>query len=76
MFEEHSGGKRKGRGKSREPTRAREELGDIRTHLAKVKLVLIEEEEKFKEIDTRIEELGYGMEELSEEMQGTLDSAV
>lgn len=60
---EHGGGKRKGRGKSKEPTRAREELGDMETRLAKAELVLIKEKEKFEEIDTRIEELDYGMEE-------------
>ncbi|XP_043809670.1 uncharacterized protein LOC122722623 [Manihot esculenta] len=76
MVEEQGGGKRKGRGKSREPTRAREELGDLETRLAKVELVLIEEEEKFEEVDTRIEELGNGIEEFRKEMQGALDSAV
>lgn len=44
IVEEEGGGKRKGRGKSREPARARKELGDMKTCLAKVELVLIEEE--------------------------------
>lgn len=63
MIEEQGGGKRKGRGNSREPARAREELGDMETCLAKVELVLNEEEEKFEKIDTCIEELSIGMEE-------------
>ncbi|KAF2294587.1 hypothetical protein GH714_012847 [Hevea brasiliensis] len=53
----HEGGKRKGRGKSRDPSRAKEDLGDLQKRLAKVKLHLVDGEEKFEEMDTRLVEL-------------------
>ncbi|KAF2321311.1 hypothetical protein GH714_038573 [Hevea brasiliensis] len=74
--EEQGRGRRKGRGKSRDPGRAREELGDFEAHLAKVELHLIEGEEKFKQMDTHLEELDGKMEELCEELHGALDSAI
>ncbi|KAF2303628.1 hypothetical protein GH714_020352 [Hevea brasiliensis] len=72
---EEQGGKRR-RGKSRDPSRAREELGDFETRLAKVELHLIDRDEKIKELDTRMEELDRGMEEFREEMQGALNEAI
>ncbi|KAF2289039.1 hypothetical protein GH714_024371 [Hevea brasiliensis] len=73
---EHEGGRRKGRGKSREPSRAREDLGDLEKHLAKVELHLIYGEEKFKEVDTHLVELDGRMEELQGDMQGALNAAI
>ncbi|KAF2282521.1 hypothetical protein GH714_044067 [Hevea brasiliensis] len=69
-------GSRRRRGKSRDPSRAREELGDLETRLAKIELHLIDGDEKVEELDTRIEELDGGMEEFREEMQGALNRAV
>ncbi|KAF2315572.1 hypothetical protein GH714_040081 [Hevea brasiliensis] len=69
---EEQGGKKQGRGKSREPNEVREQLGDFETQVAKVELHLIDGEdnfkEKFEELDTRIEELDQGVEEFHEEM--------
>lgn len=76
MAEEHGGGKRKERGKSRESARAREGLNDMETFLAKVELVLIENEEKFEEFDTHIEKLDTGMEVFQKGMQDVLNSAI
>ncbi|KAF2298294.1 hypothetical protein GH714_021421 [Hevea brasiliensis] len=59
-------GSRRRRGKSRDPSRAREELGDLETRLAKIELHLIDGDEKVEELDTRIEELDGGMEEFRE----------
>ncbi|KAJ9186377.1 hypothetical protein P3X46_001955 [Hevea brasiliensis] len=72
---EEQGGRRR-RGKSRDPSRAREELGDLETRLAKVELHLIDGDEKIEELDTRMEELDRGMEEFREEMQGALNQAI
>ncbi|KAF2298297.1 hypothetical protein GH714_021427 [Hevea brasiliensis] len=69
-------GSRRRRGKSRDPSRAREELGDLETRLAKIELHLIDGDEKVEELDTRIEELDGGMEEFREEMQGALNQAI
>ncbi|KAF2311253.1 hypothetical protein GH714_021195 [Hevea brasiliensis] len=69
-------GSRRRRGKSRDPSRAREELGDLETWLAKVELHLINGDEKIEELDTRMEELDRGMEEFREEMQGALNQAI
>ncbi|KAJ9184907.1 hypothetical protein P3X46_004592 [Hevea brasiliensis] len=69
-------GSRRRRGKSRDPSRAREELGDLETRLAKVELHLIDGDEKIEELDTRMEELDRGMEEFREEMQGALNQAI
>ncbi|KAF2322791.1 hypothetical protein GH714_030785 [Hevea brasiliensis] len=76
MSVEHKGGKRKGRGKSRETSRAREDLGDLEKRLAKVELHLVDGEEKFKEMDTRLVELDGSMEELQGDMQGALNAAI
>ncbi|KAF2282519.1 hypothetical protein GH714_044042 [Hevea brasiliensis] len=67
---------KEGRGKSRDPGRAREELGDVETRLAKVELHLIEGEQKFEEMDNRLEELDGKVDELQDELRGALDSAV
>ncbi|KAF2282515.1 hypothetical protein GH714_044044 [Hevea brasiliensis] len=69
-------GSRRRRGKSRDPSRAREELGDIETRLAKIELHLIDGDEKIEELDTRMEELDRGMDEFREEMQGALNQAI
>ncbi|KAF2325026.1 hypothetical protein GH714_022327 [Hevea brasiliensis] len=63
-------GSRRRRGKSRDPSRAREELGDLETRLAKIELHLIDGDEKVEELDTRIEELDRGMEEFRERCKG------
>ncbi|KAF2322418.1 hypothetical protein GH714_016832 [Hevea brasiliensis] len=76
MSVEYEGGKRKGRGKSREPSRAREDLGDLEKRLAKVESHLIDEEEKFEEMDTHLVELDGRMEELQGDMQGALNTAI
>ncbi|KAF2314837.1 hypothetical protein GH714_036862 [Hevea brasiliensis] len=76
MSVEHEGGRRKGRGKSRELSRAREDLGDLEKRLAKVELHLVEGEEKFEEMDTRLVELDGRMEELQGDMQGALNAAI
>ncbi|KAF2286313.1 hypothetical protein GH714_013750 [Hevea brasiliensis] len=73
---EHEGGRRKGRGKSKEPSRAREDLGDLEKRLAKVELHLVDGEEKFEEMDTRLMELDGRMEELQGDMQGALNAAI
>ncbi|KAF2281643.1 hypothetical protein GH714_044053 [Hevea brasiliensis] len=72
---EHEGGRRKGRGKSRDPSRAREDLGDLEKRLAKVELHLVDGEERFEEMDTRLMELDERMEELRGDMQGALNAA-
>ncbi|KAF2324918.1 hypothetical protein GH714_021271 [Hevea brasiliensis] len=72
---EHEGGRRKGRGKSRDPSRAREDLGDLEKRLAKVELHLVDGEERFEEVDTRLMELDERMEELRGDMQGALNAA-
>ncbi|KAF2282258.1 hypothetical protein GH714_043951 [Hevea brasiliensis] len=72
---EHEGGRRKGRGKSRDPSRAREDLGDLERRLAKVELHLVDGEERFEEMDTRLVELDERMEELRGDMQGVLNAA-
>ncbi|KAF2298378.1 hypothetical protein GH714_023384 [Hevea brasiliensis] len=72
---EHDGGRRKGRGKSRDPSRAREDLGDLEKRLAKVELHLMDGEERFEEVDTRLMELDERMEELRGDMQGALNAA-
>ncbi|KAF2321025.1 hypothetical protein GH714_032843 [Hevea brasiliensis] len=76
MSVEHEGGRRKGRGKSREPSRAREDLGDLEKCLAKVELHLVDGEEKFDEMDTRLVELDERMKELQGDMQGALNAAI
>ncbi|KAJ9188183.1 hypothetical protein P3X46_003570 [Hevea brasiliensis] len=73
---EHEGGRRKGRGKSRDPSRAREDLGDLEKRLAKVELHLVDGEERFEEVDTRLVELDERMEELRRDMQGALNAAI
>ncbi|KAF2291637.1 hypothetical protein GH714_027758 [Hevea brasiliensis] len=73
---EHEGGRRKGRGKSRDPSRGREDLGDLEKRLAKVELHLVDGEERFEEVDTRLMELDERMEELRGDMQGTLNTAI
>lgn len=62
-----------GRDKSREPSShiARQELGDIEVRLAKVKLKLIDGDEKFEELDLHLDELSAGM-----EVQGALNAAI
>ncbi|KAF2282498.1 hypothetical protein GH714_044021 [Hevea brasiliensis] len=72
---EHEGGRRKGRGKSRDPSRAREDLGDLEKRLAKVELHLVDGEERSEEMDTRLMELDERMEELRGDMQGALNAA-
>ncbi|KAF2321335.1 hypothetical protein GH714_040404 [Hevea brasiliensis] len=73
---EHEGGRRKCRGKSRDPSRAREDLGDLERRLAKVELHLVDGEERFEEVDTRLMELDERMEELRGDMQGALNAAI
>ncbi|KAF2288722.1 hypothetical protein GH714_011505 [Hevea brasiliensis] len=73
---EHEGGRRKGRGKSKDPSRAREDLGDLERRLAKVELHLVDGEERFEEVDTRLMELDERMEELRGDMQGALNAAI
>ncbi|KAF2313713.1 hypothetical protein GH714_012837 [Hevea brasiliensis] len=75
MVVEHEGGRRKGRGKSRDPSRAREDLGDLEKRLAKVELHLVDGEERFEEVDTRLMELDERTEELRGDMQGALNAA-
>ncbi|KAF2300466.1 hypothetical protein GH714_013660 [Hevea brasiliensis] len=76
MSVEHEGGRRKGRSKSREPSRAREDLGDLEKHLARVELHLVDGEEKFEEMDTHLVELYGRIEEFQGEIQGALNVVI
>ncbi|KAF2322154.1 hypothetical protein GH714_007932 [Hevea brasiliensis] len=71
-----AGGRRKGRAKSRDPSQAREEMGDVEARLAKVELHLINGDERFKELGYRLLELVEVMEETREEMQATLNETI
>ncbi|KAF2317445.1 hypothetical protein GH714_022337 [Hevea brasiliensis] len=68
--------RRRRRGNSREPSRVREDLGDLEKRLTKVELHLIDGEERFEEMDTRLVELDGRMEELQGDMQGALNAAI
>lgn len=64
MISQPSVHRKKGRDKSREPSHiVREKLGDIEIRLAKMKLKLIDGEEKFEELDLHLDELSTSMEE-------------
>ncbi|KAF2322157.1 hypothetical protein GH714_007989 [Hevea brasiliensis] len=71
-----AGGRRKGRAKSRDPSQAREEMGDVEARLAKVELHLINGDERFEELGYRLLELVEVMEETREEMQATLNETI
>ncbi|KAJ9153756.1 hypothetical protein P3X46_027164 [Hevea brasiliensis] len=73
--EEH-GGRRKGRGKSRESARAGEKLGDMEIRLVRVERRVIENEGRFEEMDTHMEGLVVGIEEFCDEMQGDLNASI
>ncbi|KAF2285581.1 hypothetical protein GH714_005628 [Hevea brasiliensis] len=65
-----AGARRKGRAKSRDPSRARDEMGDVETRLAKVELHLVNGDETFEELENRLLELVEGMDETRDELQG------
>ncbi|KAF7821658.1 Transposon Ty3-I Gag-Pol polyprotein [Senna tora] len=54
-------------------TGSREALADAEARLARVELAIADGEDKFEEVNQRIEELDMGKEELREEMQGALN---
>ncbi|KAF2310737.1 hypothetical protein GH714_016806 [Hevea brasiliensis] len=68
-----TGGKRKGRAKSREPSQVREEIGDLESRKAKVELHIINGDGRFEELENRLLELVEGMEETREEIQAALN---
>ncbi|KAF2301318.1 hypothetical protein GH714_022660 [Hevea brasiliensis] len=70
------GYKRKGRAKSCEPTRAREELGDLETRLVNVELHLVDGEERFEELENRMAELAEGVEDFHKMMQRILNASI
>ncbi|KAF2319180.1 hypothetical protein GH714_013783 [Hevea brasiliensis] len=69
-------GRRKGQAKSREPSRARDEVGDLETRLAKIELHLVNEELRFEEMDNRLLELAEGLDDTRVGMQAALNEAL
>ncbi|KAF2303684.1 hypothetical protein GH714_021208 [Hevea brasiliensis] len=62
MVEEQTGqGKRKGTTKPRDPSRVREDLGDMEVRLAKMERHLITGDDRFEEIESRLMELGMAL---------------
>ncbi|XP_057994453.1 uncharacterized protein LOC131174696 [Hevea brasiliensis] len=51
-------------------------MGDVETRLAKVKLHLVNRDERFEEIENRLLELVEGMDETRDELQATLNEAL
>lgn len=71
-----TGRKKSARGKSREPSCARDELGDVDTRLAKIKLKLIDGNEKLEELKAHVEELDKNVEDFQDKLQGALNAAI
>lgn len=58
------------RGKSHEPSRARDEFGDVDTRLAKIELKLIDGDDKLEELEAHVEELDRSDEEFGMRCKG------
>ncbi|KAF2295798.1 hypothetical protein GH714_034034 [Hevea brasiliensis] len=69
------GARRKGLAKSMDPSRAREELGDVDLRMARVERHLVNREDSFEELESRLSELVEEMEESREELQAALNEA-
>lgn len=54
----------------------REKLGDIDIRIANIKLMLINGEEKFKELDLHMKELSNGMDNFHDEVQIALNATI
>ncbi|KAF2313961.1 hypothetical protein GH714_020949 [Hevea brasiliensis] len=74
--EQTSRGRRKGTTKPRDPSRAREDLGDMEVRLAKMERHLITGDDRFEEIESRLMELGEGLEETRGELQAAFSDAL
>ncbi|KAF2308984.1 hypothetical protein GH714_040396 [Hevea brasiliensis] len=69
-------GRRKGQAKSREPSRAREEVGDFETRLSRLELYVAGEESRVDGLENRVEGLAEDLEETRGEAQAAHNMAL
>ncbi|KAF2304642.1 hypothetical protein GH714_037242 [Hevea brasiliensis] len=74
VVEEQTGhGRRKGQTRPRDPSRARDELGDMEARLDKIKNHLMTGDDKFEDLDKRLVELGEGLDDTRTELQAAIN---
>ncbi|KAF2291283.1 hypothetical protein GH714_022168 [Hevea brasiliensis] len=74
MAEEQTGrGRRKGQTRPRDPSRARDEVSEVEARLDRIESHLVVGDDKFDDLNTRLVELGEGLDDTRTELQTALN---
>ncbi|KAF2321859.1 hypothetical protein GH714_003191 [Hevea brasiliensis] len=77
VVEEQTGhGRRKGQTRPRDPSPARDEMGEVEARLDRIESHLVTGDDKFDDLNTRLMELGEGLDDACTELQAAINVTI